>query len=125
MKALLILLTACSVMLTTQTVQAQATTLTSAQQKKVIDELKKLGGDLNLTSAQKDQMRSILGDEVSQMDGVRNNTGLSKAEKRAKMMDIRTAQHAKIANVLSPDQLTKWEQEVSKYKKSIEGAAAK
>ena len=113
MKFIAVVAVACGGLFMASTLQAQAT-LTPAQQKRVADELKRFGGDLNLTGDQKDQLRGVLSDEVSQMDTVRNDTSLSKDDKASKIADIRKSGHSKIANILSPDQLKKWDAEAAK-----------
>ena len=109
MKALAVVAVAFGTMWMTLPAQAQTPRLTPEQTQRVADQLKQLSGDLNLTSSQRDQLRSVLGDQLTMTDDVRNNTSMSAADKTAKIADIRSAQHTKIANILSPDQLKKWD----------------
>ena len=100
-------------MLTSSPVQAQSS-LTAAEQKQVADELRRFAADLNLSQQQKDQLRPILEDQLSQTQAVRNDTTLSKSEKGAKIVSIRAAERSKVATVLSPEQMTKWDAETAK-----------
>ena len=124
MKSIVTVAVVCGAMFMSSILQAQ-TSLTPAQQKKVSDELKRFGADLNLSPTQKDQMRSILGDQISQTSAVRKDSSLSQSEKAAKIAEIRNAQHVKIAGVLSPDQLQKWDVEAAKARHAAKRAATK
>ena len=100
-------------MLNSSSVQAQST-LTAAQQKQVADELKRFSADLNLSNSQRDQLRPILEDQMSQTQAVRGDASLSKSDKSTKIQSIRAAERSKVAAVLSPEQMTKWDAEMAK-----------
>lgn len=51
---------------------------------------------------------------MSQIQAVRNDTSLSKADKGTKIASIRASERSKVATVLSPDQMTKWDAEMAK-----------
>jgi Spy/CpxP family protein refolding chaperone len=64
---------------------------------------------LNLTDDQKTKAKPIFEDMQTQMRDLRADTTLSTAEKRAKMKDIREATTAKLKDILTPEQLAKWQ----------------
>lgn len=64
---------------------------------------------LNLTADQQSQVKAIDDDTRSQMMAVRNDTSMSKADKRSKMMDLHKASDDKIRAVLTDDQKTKFD----------------
>ena len=64
---------------------------------------------LDLTDDQKPKVKPIWEDMQQQMREVRTDSTLANTEKRAKMKDIRDATTAKLKDILTADQLTKWE----------------
>ncbi|HEY2038902.1 MAG TPA: Spy/CpxP family protein refolding chaperone [Edaphobacter sp.] len=64
---------------------------------------------LNLTSDQQTQVKGINDDSRSQMMAVRNDTSMSQADKRTKMMDIRKSSDDKIRALLTDEQKTKFD----------------
>lgn len=71
---------------------------------------------LNLTPDQQTQVKSINDDSRSQMMAVRNDTSMSQADKRAKMMDIRKSSNDKIRAILTDEQKTKFDAMQAKMK---------
>lgn len=65
--------------------------------------------DLNLTDAQKADIKKSFEEQRTKMDALRGNTSLSDADKRTQMKAMRDDQQAKIKSILTPDQNTKWE----------------
>ena len=64
---------------------------------------------LNLTADQQTQVKAIDDDTRSQMMAIRNDTSMSKADKRSKMMDLHKSSNDKIRAVLTDDQKTKFD----------------
>ena len=93
--------------------------LSSEQTKKLTDELTRFKNDLQLTPDQVGKMKPILGEQMSQLQALKGSPGLSKQDKIAKFNDIRKAGYEQIKQVLTPDQLTKWDAEMAKAKKFL------
>ena len=64
---------------------------------------------LNLTPDQVTQVKAIDADTMKQAEAVRNDTSLSRADMRTKMMDIHKASQDKIRALLTDDQKTKYD----------------
>lgn len=69
--------------------------------------LKKLETNLGLSAEQKEKIRPILQDETKEMEAVRNDTTLTRTQKREKMQEIRDKKHEKIGEHLTAEQRTK------------------
>ncbi len=65
--------------------------------------------DLNLSEAQKADIKKSFDEQKTKMDALRGNTSLSDADKRTQMKAMRDEQQAKIKSILTPEQNTKWE----------------
>jgi len=72
-------------------------------------QLSTLTKKLNLTPDQVTQVKAIDDDAMQQAKAVRDDTSTAKADRRAKMMDIRKAAQDKIRAVLTDDQKTKYD----------------
>jgi periplasmic protein CpxP/Spy len=70
----------------------------------VDDQLDHLSAKLNLTDAQKPQVKTILQDQQDQMAQLMSNTSGSREETHAKMRDIHQKSNAKIRALLTDDQ---------------------
>jgi len=64
---------------------------------------------LELTDAQKPQVKAVLDDMQQKMRDLRADTTVEQADKRAKAKEIRDAATAKLKPILTADQLAKWE----------------
>ena len=64
---------------------------------------------LSLTPDQVTQVKAIDADTMKQMDALRNDTSLSRDDRRSKMMDIHKASTDKIRAILTDDQKTKYD----------------
>jgi hypothetical protein len=62
---------------------------------------------LNLTDDQKAKLRPILMEENQQLEGLRNDTSMTQAQKVAKSNEIRQVASPKIRAILTPEQLQK------------------
>jgi Spy/CpxP family protein refolding chaperone len=63
--------------------------------------------ELNLTSDQKEKVKQIQQDTKGKLEALRNESGLSKDQKKAKMREIMDAQQAQMKTVLTAEQLEK------------------
>lgn len=63
--------------------------------------------ELHLTDAQKQQLRPIIQEEITQINAVRDDQSLSMDQKRAKVEQIRQTEFPKIQAILTPEQITK------------------
>jgi Spy/CpxP family protein refolding chaperone len=62
---------------------------------------------LNLSAAQQTKIKAIRADQKAQMMALKNNTSLSKEQKRTRARSIREASQTKIQQVLTPAQKQK------------------
>lgn len=74
------------------------------------NELSRLSKELNLTDEQKAKVKPILQNEHKQMAALRNDASLSRQEKRAKFMDIRSKTLDQIHPILTEEQQAKLQQ---------------
>lgn len=65
---------------------------------------------LNLTEDQKTKLQPIFNDQFQQMKAVREDTSLTREQKRDKMKQIHETFHPQVMAVLTPDQQQKLEQ---------------
>ena len=73
-------------------------------------QLKGLTRRLNLTEDQQDKIKPILKNQHKQMMSLREDTSLTRDEKRSKFMEIRKNAMQQIQANLTPDQLAKFQQ---------------
>lgn len=69
--------------------------------------LNRMEVNLGLSAEQKEKIRPILQDETKEMEAVRNDTTLTRIQKREKMREIRDRYHEKIGEQLTPEQRQK------------------
>jgi protein CpxP len=74
------------------------------------DRLQRMAEALQLTDAEKDQIKPILQGDMEKAKELRDDTSLTQEERRAKMKTIREDTAAKMKGILTPEQFTKWEQ---------------
>ena len=65
--------------------------------------------ELNLSSDQSAQLKSIMAGEHSKMEALHSNSSLSQADMRSQMMAIHQASDSQIRAMLTPDQVTKYD----------------
>jgi Spy/CpxP family protein refolding chaperone len=65
--------------------------------------------DLNLTDDQKTKVKAALKDQQTKMKALRDDKTLSKEDRQTKSKEIREATQAKIKEILTPEQLEKWQ----------------
>ena len=83
--------------------------------------VRKMAQELNLSDAQKEQMKSIRQRSTSAIMAVRNDTSLSPEQKRAQLKTIRTQVKDSIDAVLTPEQQAKM-QEIRQERRAHRGA---
>ena len=90
----------------------------------VQSELKRFATDLNLSEDQKTKLKSALEGAREKLDEIRkNNPDITKADVVAKIKGARAPLRERVVAFFTPEQLTKWDAEVSKSK-AILGYAA-
>src|SRR3954463_3813730 len=73
-------------------------------------ELKRFAADLNLSDAQKTQLKSALENAHEKIEEVREkNPNASRADVVTKLRENRTAIRERVVKFLNPEQLTKWD----------------
>lgn len=60
--------------------------------------------ELNLTQAQKDQMKKIRQDEKAKIDAIKNDKSLTETQKSDKIKELRKNQHKEMNSVLTKEQ---------------------
>lgn len=71
--------------------------------------LEMMAKTLNLTEPQKAQVKTIQDEMAPKMQAIRDNTSLSREQRRAQMQPIRTEMQDRIKQVLTPEQQTKYD----------------
>lgn len=100
-------------------------TMTPEELNNVANELKRLGGELNLSDSQKDQLRTFLTEKYEQLQEYKKqNPNLSKEDVVQYIAKNRAAGREKIEKFLTPDQLKTWDAEVAKAKDFLSQRAA-
>ena len=95
-------------------------TMTPEERVQVATELKRFAGDLNLTEQQKEKLQAALAEKREKVgEFLKTNPGKTKAEIVAKVKEHRAEIHERIAAFLSPEQLSKWDNEVAKAKEFL------
>ena len=80
-------------------------------------ELKRFATDLNLSEDQKSRLKSALETAREKLDEIRkNNPDITRADVVAKIKGARAPLRERVVAFLTPEQLTKWDAEVSKAK---------
>ena len=74
--------------------------------------MEQIAKDLNLTDDQKTKLKAAMEDQQAKMKALREDTSLSQEDRRAKMKEIRDAMQAKIKEILTPEQLAKWQEQM-------------
>ena len=99
--------------------------MTSEELTHIANELKRLGGELNLSDNQKEQLRTFLTDKYEQLQEYRkNNPNISKDDIAQYIAKNRAAGREKLEKFLTPEQLKTWDAEVAKAKDFLSQRAA-
>jgi protein CpxP len=87
---------------------------------KVANELKQLVGNLNLSDEQQEKLRGFLSEAHEKVDEYRKqNPNASKEDLVRKVAENRNEIRERLTKFLTPEQLTKWDAEVSKAKEFL------
>jgi lipase chaperone LimK len=94
--------------------------LTAEQREQVATELKRIGGDLNLTDDQKEKLHSALAEGREKVaEYLKNNPNTTKADILAKVKAHRDEIRQRVVTFLSPEQLSRWDSEIAKAKEFL------
>ena len=89
--------------------------MTTGAKTKIIDELKRFATDLNLSESQKAQMQTALEKAEDRIEEIRRkNPDVTRADVIKKLVAARDQIREHIVAFLTPDQLKKWDAEMSK-----------
>jgi len=91
-------------------VQAPSSTGTKGDLSEAVAKLEKVSAQLQLTPAQKQQIKPILIEEAPRMKALKANTTLPPLQKARQMKEIADETDAKLKPILNPQQYAKWEQ---------------
>jgi periplasmic protein CpxP/Spy len=88
------------------------------EQAKIVEtELKRFAADLNLSDPQKTQLKSVLERGRERLDEIREkNPDITRADVIGKLGEVRSSLREHVVKFLTPEQLTKWDAEVTKAK---------
>jgi hypothetical protein len=99
--------------------------MTPEELSNIADELKRLGGELNLSDSQREQLKTFLTEKYVQLQEYKKqNPNLSKEDIIQYIAKNRTAGREKIEKFLTPEQLKIWDAEVAKAKDFLSQRAA-
>ena len=91
----------------------------------IANELKRLGGELNLSDQQKEHLRTFLTEKYEQLQEYKkNNPNITKEDIVQYIAKNRAAGREKIEKFLTPEQLKIWDAEVAKAKDFLSQRAA-
>ena len=91
--------------------------MTTEVRTKIEEELKRFGSDLNLSDSQKSQLRTAFEKAEDKIEEIRkNNPDVTRADVMQKLAGARDQIREHVVKFLTPEQLTKWDAEISKAK---------
>jgi hypothetical protein len=94
--------------------------LTPEQREQVAAELKRFGADLQLSDDQKTKLQEFLTEARAKVaDYLHNNPNAKKSDIINQVAANRDQLRQRLVNFLSPEQLKKWDSEVSKAKEFL------
>jgi Spy/CpxP family protein refolding chaperone len=94
--------------------------LTREQLDAVVGEQKQIGADLNLTDEQKQKLQACMTEASEKVQEYKQqNPSATREEIAKKVLDNRAALRQRVVNVLTPEQLAKWDAEVAKAKEFL------
>ena len=73
------------------------------------DAMQRLVDELEVSEAQREKLRPVMQEEFAKIRALRENESLSREDKLAKFRAVNQATTAKMKEILSQEQLTKWE----------------
>jgi len=99
--------------------------MTPEELSNIANELRRLGGELNLSDQQKEQLRTFLTEKYEQLQEYKKkNPNVSKEDIAQYIDKNRAAGREKIEKFLTPEQLKVWDAEVAKAKDFLSQRAA-
>src|SRR5262245_13447051 len=94
--------------------------LTPEQRTQVVDELKRFGADLNLSDDQKGKLHNFLTEAREKVQAyLQENPNASKADIINKVAANRDQLRQRLTNFLTPEQLTKFDNQIAKSKEFL------
>jgi len=84
-----------------------------------------LAKNLELTDAQKPQVKVIFDEQQQKMKALRADTSVAQSDKRAKAKEIRDAASEKLKTILTPEQYAKWEKNGDGYASTSDGGSCR
>jgi periplasmic protein CpxP/Spy len=99
--------------------------MTPEEVSNIATELKRLGGELNLSDSQRDQLKNFLTEKYEQLQEYKkHNPNVSRDDIAQYIARNRAAGREKIEEFLTPEQLKIWDAEVAKAKDFLSQRAA-
>jgi hypothetical protein len=94
--------------------------LTPDQRNAIANELKSFGASLNLSDDQKQRLQTFMTEASEKLHEYKQqNPNASKEDLLKKLADNRAQIRQRLQNFFTPEQLTKWDAEVSKAKEFL------
>ena len=94
--------------------------LTPEQIGAVASELKRIGGDLNLSEDQKQKLHTFMTEASEKIHEYKQqNPSATREDLIKKVMENRASLRQRLVDFLTPEQLTKWDTEVAKAKEFL------
>jgi|SRR5215472_4270065 hypothetical protein len=86
----------------------------------VANELKRFAQELKLTDAQKEQLRTYLGEVHAKVhDFLQKNPSIAASALAEKVRSLRMSMRDQVVKFLTPEQLAKWDAEVARAKEFL------
>jgi periplasmic protein CpxP/Spy len=94
--------------------------LTSEQRDALVNELRKIGAELNLSDEQKQKVQSFMAEASEKVQEYKKqNPGATQQDVIEKIKENRAGLRERLENFLTPEQLEKWDSEVAKSKEFL------
>jgi predicted HTH transcriptional regulator len=89
--------------------------VTTEVRTKIVDEVKRFAGDLNLSDAQKSQLQTAFEKAEDRIEQIRKeNPDVTRTDVIRKLAAARDQIREHVVKFLTPEQLTKWDAEMSR-----------
>ena len=89
--------------------------MTTEVKTKIVDEVKRFAADLNLSDSQKAQLQAAFERAEDRIEEIRKqNPDVNRADVIKKLVGARDQSREHVVKFLTPEQLTKWDAEMSK-----------
>jgi Spy/CpxP family protein refolding chaperone len=89
--------------------------MTTEVKTKIVDEVKRFAADLNLSDSQKAQLQAAFERAEDRIEEIRKqNPDVNRADVIKKLVGARDQIREHVVKFLTPEQLTKWDAEMSK-----------